>query len=143
MRKLDKLFHDTTGSIAPERVAGYQRATISDLSQSLMVFKWKKLEGKMAEIKSLIKELEIDLNRARKGKPPLNNAEGKPKKNIIPEVLQKYSEIIREGIGMCLKSYKQNLQWRVYQSLGLFKCLETLLTNMATLINQFMGLILQ
>ena len=24
-----------------------------------------------------------------------------------------YSENIREGIGMCLKSYKQNLQWRV------------------------------
>ena len=45
---------------------------------------------KMAEIKSLIKELEIDFNRARKGKPPLNNAEGKPKKNISPEVLQKY-----------------------------------------------------
>ena len=55
-----------------------------------MVLKWKKLEGKMAEIKSLIKELEIDLSRARKGKPPLNNAEGKPKKNISLEVLEKY-----------------------------------------------------
>ena len=64
--------------------------TISDLSQSLVVFKWKKLEGKMAEIKSLIKELEIDLSRVTKGKPPLNNAEGKPKKNINPEVLEKY-----------------------------------------------------
>ena len=42
------------------------------------------ITGKMAEIKSLIKELEIDLNRARKGKPPLNNAEGKPKKKISP-----------------------------------------------------------
>ena len=44
----------------------------------------------MVEIKSLIKEMEIDFNRARKGNPLLNNAEGKPKKNIIPEVLQKY-----------------------------------------------------
>ena len=26
MSTLDKLFQDTTGSIAPERVAGYQRA---------------------------------------------------------------------------------------------------------------------
>ena len=26
MSTLDKLFHDTTGSIAPERVASYQRA---------------------------------------------------------------------------------------------------------------------
>ena len=48
------------------------------------------ITGKMAEIKSLIKELEIDLSRARKGKPPLNNAEGNPKKNISLEVLQKY-----------------------------------------------------
>ena len=42
------------------------------------------------KIKNLIKGMEIDFNRARKGKPPLNNAEGKPKKNINPEVLQKY-----------------------------------------------------
>ena len=41
----------------------------------------------MVEIKSLIKELEIDFNKARKGKPPLNNAEGNPKMNINPEVL--------------------------------------------------------
>ena len=26
MSTLDKLFHDTTGSIAPKRVVGYQRA---------------------------------------------------------------------------------------------------------------------
>ena len=45
---------------------------------------------KIVKIKNLIKEMEIDFNRARKGKPPLNNAEGKPKKNISPEVLQKY-----------------------------------------------------
>ena len=48
------------------------------------------ITGKIAKIKNLIKELEIDFNRARKGNPPLNNAEGKPKKNINPEVLQKY-----------------------------------------------------
>ena len=35
--------------------------------------------GKIVKIKNLIKEMEIDFNRARKGKPPLNNAEGKPK----------------------------------------------------------------
>ena len=48
------------------------------------------ITGKMAEITSLIKKLEIDFYRTRKGKPPLNNAEGKPKKKINPEVLQKY-----------------------------------------------------
>ena len=46
--------------------------------------------GKIVKIKNLIKEMEIDFNRARKGKPQLNNAEGKPKKKISPEVLQKY-----------------------------------------------------
>ena len=55
-------------------------------SQFLRVYNHRE----MVEIKSLIKELEIDFNRARKGKPPLNNAEGKPKKNISLEVLQKY-----------------------------------------------------
>ena len=39
---------------------------------------------KIAKIKNLIKELEIDLNRARKGKSPLNNAKGKPKKEHQP-----------------------------------------------------------
>ena len=48
------------------------------------------ITGKMAEIKSLIKKLEIDFYRTRKGKPPLNNVEGNPKKNINPEVLHKY-----------------------------------------------------
>ena len=43
--------------------------------------------GKIVKIKNLIKEMEIDFNRKRKGKPPLNNAEGNPKKNINPEVL--------------------------------------------------------
>ena len=43
-----------------------------------------------SEDKEFDKDLEIDFNRAGKGKPPLNNAEGKPKKNISPEVLQKY-----------------------------------------------------
>ena len=50
----------------------------------------------------------------QKGSPKITSAQ-KSCRNI-------YSESIREGIGMCLKSYKQNLQWRVYQSLGLFKC---------------------
>ena len=47
------------------------------------------ITGKIAKIKNLINELEIDFNRAKKGKPPLNNEEEKPKKNISPEVLQK------------------------------------------------------
>ena len=48
------------------------------------------ITGKIAKIKNLIKELEIAFNRATKGNPPLNNVEGKSKKNISLEVLQKY-----------------------------------------------------
>ena len=44
----------------------------------------------MAEITSLIKKLEIDFYITRKGKQTLKNVEGKPKNNIILEVLQKY-----------------------------------------------------
>lgn len=94
---LDRLLQDTTGSIAPEKIADYQRAnkevailcnhqrSVSKTHGAQM----ERLEGKMAELQSLIKELQIDLNRARKGKPPLNDAEGKPKKNLSPEVLEK------------------------------------------------------
>ena len=45
------------------------------------------ITGKIMKIKNLIKEMEIDFNRERKGNPPLNNAEGNPEKNIIPEAL--------------------------------------------------------
>jgi len=94
---LDKLLQDTTGSIAPEKIADYQRANkevaiLCNHQRSVSKShgaQMERLEGKMAELQSLIKELQIDLSRARKGKPPLNDAEGKPKKNISPEVLEK------------------------------------------------------
>ena len=48
------------------------------------------ITGKIVKIKNLIKELEIDFNRARKGNPPLNNVVGNPKKNISLEVFRKF-----------------------------------------------------
>ena len=69
---------------------------------------------------------------------------GSPKRTSAQKCWRNiYSENIREGIGMRLKSYKQNLQWRVCQSLGLFKFLEALLTNMANLINKFVVFLLK
>ena len=48
---------------------------------------------------------------------------GSPKRTSTQKSCRNiYIESIHEGIGMCLKFYKQNLQWRVCQSLGLFKC---------------------
>eukprot|EP01018_Ginkgo_biloba_P029459 Gb_13084 [translate_table: standard] len=117
---LDKLLQDTTGSIAPEKIADYQRANkevaiLCNHQRSVSKShgaQMEKLEGKMAELEvslslslslslsdtdtdpacipsSLVKELETDLSRARKGKPPLKDAEGKPKRNLSPEMLEK------------------------------------------------------
>ncbi|MCO5599189.1 hypothetical protein L7F22_053289 [Adiantum nelumboides] len=49
----------------------------------------ERLEGKMAELEELLNELRVDLDRAKKGKPPLKDAEGKPKRNQNPEALEK------------------------------------------------------
>ncbi|PKH63912.1 hypothetical protein CRG98_050227 [Punica granatum] len=49
----------------------------------------EKLTEKINELKDNLKELKVDLERARKGKPPLKDAEGKRKKNLSPESIQK------------------------------------------------------
>ena len=36
-------------------------------------------------LQDVLKELQIDLERARKGKPPLKDADGKTKRNLSPE----------------------------------------------------------
>jgi DNA topoisomerase-1 len=96
---LDRLLQDTTGGTSSEKIADYQRAnkevailcnhqrSVSKAHGTQM----EKLEGKTAELESVLKELEIDHTRARKGKPPLcSDAQGKPyKKNLSPETLEK------------------------------------------------------
>ncbi|KAL2623239.1 hypothetical protein R1flu_003444 [Riccia fluitans] len=93
---LDTLLQDTVGSNVIEKSADYQRAnkevailcnhqrTISKSHSSQM----EKLESKMAEAKQLLVDLKVDLDRARKGKPPLTDSEGK-KRGGNPETLQK------------------------------------------------------
>lgn len=36
-------------------------------------------------LQDVLKELKVDLDRAKKGKPPLKDSEGKTKKNLSPE----------------------------------------------------------
>ncbi|KAI3742973.1 hypothetical protein L1987_60673 [Smallanthus sonchifolius] len=48
-----------------------------------------RLNEKIDELRGVIKELETDLARAKKGKPPLKNSDGKPKRNLNPEALEK------------------------------------------------------
>ncbi|KAL5129661.1 DNA topoisomerase 1 beta [Glycine soja] len=48
-----------------------------------------KLTEKIDELQAVLKELKTDLDRARKGKPPSKSSDGKRKKNLSPEMLEK------------------------------------------------------
>ncbi|KAK2968122.1 hypothetical protein RJ640_028027 [Escallonia rubra] len=48
-----------------------------------------KLNEKIDELKVVVEELESDLSRVKKGKPPLKSADGKPKRNLNPEALER------------------------------------------------------
>ncbi|RVW38871.1 DNA topoisomerase 1 beta [Vitis vinifera] len=48
-----------------------------------------RLSEKMRELQGVLDELKTDLARAKKGKPPLKDSDGKPKKNMTPEVLER------------------------------------------------------
>ncbi|XP_002978794.2 DNA topoisomerase 1 beta [Selaginella moellendorffii] len=97
---LDNQLEHTDGSIVPEKIGDYQRAnkevavlcnhqrTVSKSHGAQM----EKLEGKMAELKALREEIVIDLERARKGKPPRKDEDGKTKRNQSPEQLEKKLE---------------------------------------------------
>lgn len=39
----------------------------------------------MASPQGVLKDLRVDLDRAKKGKPPLKDADGKQKRNLTPE----------------------------------------------------------
>lgn len=103
---LDNLLVDTDGDLILEKIASYQRAnkevailcnhqrSVSKSHEAQM----GKLEGKMAELEDLLNELQTDLDRARKGKPPLKDADGKPKRNQSPEALGKKIEQTRQKI---------------------------------------------
>ncbi|XP_044473593.1 DNA topoisomerase 1 beta-like [Mangifera indica] len=48
-----------------------------------------RLTEKIEELKGVLKDLKIDLDRARKGKPPLKDADGKRKRNLTPEAIER------------------------------------------------------
>ncbi|KAL8268044.1 hypothetical protein R6Q59_001842 [Mikania micrantha] len=48
-----------------------------------------RLNEKIEELKGVLKELETDLARAKKGKPPLKGSDGKFRRNMNPEALEK------------------------------------------------------
>ncbi|CAL9155117.1 unnamed protein product [Musa hybrid cultivar] len=93
----DILNKETKDGTLPEKIAVYQHAnkevaiicnhqrSVSKSHESQM----SKLNEKINDLKTQREELEMDLSRARKGKPPLKDREGKTKKNLSPEVIEK------------------------------------------------------
>ncbi|XP_074572698.1 DNA topoisomerase 1 beta-like [Curcuma longa] len=88
---------ETKDGTAPEKIAVYQHAnkevaiicnhqrSVSKSHENQM----SKLNEKINDLKAQREELTVDLNRARKGKPPLKDKEGKTKKNLAPEAIGK------------------------------------------------------
>ncbi|XP_059638296.1 DNA topoisomerase 1-like isoform X2 [Cornus florida] len=88
---------ETNGGDVAEKVVLYQHAnkevaiicnhqrSVSKSHSAQMT----RLNEKIDELKGILDELQTDLARAKKGKPPLKNADGKPKKNLTPEALER------------------------------------------------------
>nr|XP_043609444.1 DNA topoisomerase 1 alpha-like [Erigeron canadensis] len=93
----DMLSRETKGRDVAENVVVYQHAnkevaiicnhqrTVSKSHGAQIT----KLNEKIDELKGIIKELETDLARVKKGKPPLQSSDGKAKRNLNPEALER------------------------------------------------------
>ncbi|MCO5550825.1 hypothetical protein L7F22_004318 [Adiantum nelumboides] len=94
---LDNLLVETDGCLLAEKIAAYQRANkkvaiLCNHQRSVSKShgaQMEKLEGKLAELTDIVDELEKDLERAKKGKPPSKDSDGNPKKLQNPDVLEK------------------------------------------------------
>ncbi|KAL6857037.1 hypothetical protein ACP4OV_018419 [Aristida adscensionis] len=95
---LDDILHkETEDGTLLEKIAVYQRAnkevaiicnhqrSVSKSHESQM----SKLNEKIDELKAALDELKVDLGKAKKGKPLGNDKEGKPKRNVGPDVIEK------------------------------------------------------
>nr|BAG31376.1 topoisomerase I [Camptotheca acuminata] len=93
----EMLSRETKGGNVAEKIVVYQHAnkevaiicnhqrTVSKSHPAQMT----RLNGKIDELKGILDGLQTDLARAKKGKPPLEDADGKPKRNLTPEALER------------------------------------------------------
>lgn len=94
---LDDQLKSTAGDTVIAKIADYQRANkevaiLCNHQRSVSKghsAQMERLEGKMTELETLLEELENDLDRAKKGKSPSKDADGKVKKAQNPEALEK------------------------------------------------------
>lgn len=95
---LDEMLSKETkdGDVA-EKVVVYQKANkevaiICNHQRSVSkshTAQMSRLTEKIDELKSILDGLKTDLGRAKKGKPPLKDADGKRKKNLTPEAYER------------------------------------------------------
>ncbi|XP_050219344.1 DNA topoisomerase 1 alpha-like [Mercurialis annua] len=93
----EKLYEDTEDGDVAENVVIYQKAnkevaiicnhqrTISKTHGAQM----SKLIEKIDELKDIVKDLKTDLDRAKKGRAPLKDTDGKRKRVLTPEAIEK------------------------------------------------------
>ncbi|KAK1304935.1 DNA topoisomerase 1 [Acorus calamus] len=95
---LDEMLNmETKDSSAAEKITVYQKANkevaiICNHQRSVSKShdaQMSRLDEKISDLKAQREDLNVDLGRAKKGKPPLKDAEGKTKRNLSPEVLEK------------------------------------------------------
>ncbi|CAA0814312.1 DNA topoisomerase 1 [Striga hermonthica] len=65
-------------------ICNHQRAETKNHAPQML-----KLKEKRDEAKAVLKELQTDLSRAKKGKPPMKSADSKTKRNLNPEALER------------------------------------------------------
>ncbi|GER51382.1 topoisomerase I [Striga asiatica] len=65
-------------------ICNHQRAEPKNHDSQML-----KLNEKIDEAKAVLKELQTDLTRAKKGKPPMKSADGKTKRNLNPDALER------------------------------------------------------
>ncbi|KAF7825025.1 DNA topoisomerase 1 alpha-like [Senna tora] len=83
---------DVAEKIVVYQIANKQVAIICNHQRSVSKShsaQMSRLTEKIDELQDALKELKTDLDRARKGKPPLKSADGKRKKNLTPDALEK------------------------------------------------------
>ncbi|KAK7258180.1 hypothetical protein RIF29_32686 [Crotalaria pallida] len=93
----DMLNKGTRGGDVGEKIVVYQHANkqvaiICNHQRSVSKShsaQMSKLTEKIDELKAVLKELKTDLDRAKKGKSPLKSSDGKTKRNLSPEALEK------------------------------------------------------
>ncbi|KAE9622005.1 hypothetical protein Lal_00032423 [Lupinus albus] len=93
----DMLNKDTKDGDVAEKIVVYnhankQVAIICNHQRSVSkshTAQMSRLTEKIDELQAVLNELKTDLDRARKGKPPLKSSDGKTKKNLNPEALEK------------------------------------------------------